>query len=329
LRARLDARPGLPVREQVRFHEGATRRLRVRHTDRLTLTLGPRGPQRCSLRLLRLIAEMSASGNIPVHMHVLESRAQWLAGRRQHGKSLVAVLEDAGLLSERLTMNHAVWIDAEDVARMACHGVSTTHNPLSNFKLSSGLAPVKRLRAAGINVALGSDGPATGDSADFMHSVRFAALVHKLDTACAATAPTAAEVLDMASAAGVRSMGGGTQSMLIAPGQRADLTFFDARDLAFVPFNHGPRQFAYAAGSEAVAGVMVAGEMVFWRGHFTRIDAAAVNEEIREAAGRFRRDVLGGRRAAARAVLPFIRRVVANARRESAQSPTLNRVMLG
>jgi 5-methylthioadenosine/S-adenosylhomocysteine deaminase len=329
LRARLDARPGLPVREQVRFHEGATRRLRARHTDRLTLTLGPRGPQRCSLRLLRLIAEMSASGNIPVHMHVLESRAQWLAGRRQHGKSLVAVLEDAGLLSERLTMNHAVWIDAEDVARMACHGVSTTHNPLSNFKLSSGLAPVKRLRAAGINVALGSDGPATGDSADFMHSVRFAALVHKLDTACAATAPTAAEVLDMASAAGVRSMGGGTQSMLIAPGQRADLTFFDARDLAFVPFNHGPRQFAYAAGSEAVAGVMVAGEMVFWRGHFTRIDAAAVNEEIREAAGRFRRDVLGGRRAAARTVLPFIRRVVANARRESAQSPTLNRVMLG
>ena len=71
---------------------------------------------------------------------------------------------------------------------MAERGVSTVHNPMSNFKLSSGLSPVKRLLAAGINVALGSDGPATGDSADFMQSIRFAALVHKLDLARAADA---------------------------------------------------------------------------------------------------------------------------------------------
>ena len=124
-------------------------------------------------------------------------------------------------------------------------------------------------------------------------------------------------------------MGGVLAKTLIAAGKRADLTFFDGRDLAFVPFNHGPRQFAYAAGSDAVAGVMVAGEMVYWRGQFARIDAAAVNEEIREAAQRFRRDVLARRGAGNRELLPFIRKVIANARRESANSATLNRVTLG
>lgn len=328
LRKRLDEVRGRTVREQVRFYEAAARRLRGRHAERLRLTLGPRGPQRCSVNLLRLVGEMSAHAAIPVHMHVLESRAQWLAGRRQHGRSLVAVLEEAGLLSTRLTMNHAIWIDAEDIARMGAHGVSTTHNPMSNFKLSSGLSPVKRLLAAGVSVALGSDGPATGDSADFLQSLRFAALVHKLDVEDPADAPGVDALVHMATAAGVRSMGGGGSAGRLAPGQLADLTFLDARNLAFVPLNHAPRQLAYAAGSDAIAGVMVAGEIVFWQGRFAGFDAAAVEAEIREAAARFRRDVLGKRRVANRELRPFIGRVVANARRETADCPTLNRVAL-
>jgi 5-methylthioadenosine/S-adenosylhomocysteine deaminase len=328
LRNRLDAIRGPAVREQVRFYEAAVRRLRGRRSDRLSLTLGPRGPQRCSVNLLRLVGEMSAHSAAPVHMHVLETRAQWLAGRRLHGRSLVAVLEEAGLLSVRLTMNHAIWIDAEDIARMGAHGVSTTHNPMSNLKLSSGLAPVKRLLAAGICVALGSDGPATGDSADFLQSLRFAALMHKLDVDNPAEAPGADALLHMATAAGVRSMGGGASAGRLAPGQLADLSFLDARNLAFVPLNHAPRQLVYAAGSDAVAGVMAGGEMLFWEGRFARFDAAAVDAEIREAAARFRRDVLGKRRAANRELRPFLRRVIANARRKTADCPTLNRVAL-
>jgi 5-methylthioadenosine/S-adenosylhomocysteine deaminase len=231
-------------------------------------------------------------------------------------------------LSVRLTMNHAIWIDAEDIARMGAHGVSTTHNPMSNLKLSSGLAPVKRLLAAGICVALGSDGPATGDSADFLQSLRFAALMHKLDVDNPAEAPGADALLHMATAAGVRSMGGGASAGRLAPGQLADLSFLDARNLAFVPLNHAPRQLVYAAGSDAVAGVMAGGEMLFWEGRFARFDAAAVDAEIREAAARFRRDVLGKRRAANRELRPFLRRVIANARRKTADCPTLNRVAL-
>jgi 5-methylthioadenosine/S-adenosylhomocysteine deaminase len=329
LAARLDALPSRTLAAQVRFHERAAAMVRRDHGPRLSLTLGPRGPQRCTPKLMRAVAELAAAQGLPVHMHVLESRAQWLAGMRQHGKSLVRVLEECGLLCERLTMNHAIWLDADDIARMAAHGVSTVHNPMSNFKLSSGLSPVKRLLKAGINVALGSDGPATGDSPDYMQSVRFAALVHKLDLAREAEAPDAATVLRMATANGARTMGAAPGAGTLAVGAPADFTLMRADDPAFTPLNHAARQWAYSAGAGAVRAVIVDGEPVFDRGRFTRIDAAAIGAEIREAAARFRREVMGRRGAANRDMLPFIRKVVANAKRGAAAAPTVNRVRLG
>ena len=329
LRSRLDGLGTRSIRDQVRFYESALARLRRTHDDRITLTLGPRGPQRCTPELMRLIAELSTAGSVPVHMHVLESRAQLLASVRQYGKSFVEVLDEAGLLSERLTMNHAIWLTADDVARMRDRGVSTTHNPMSNFKLSSGLSPVKRLLAAGVNVALGSDGPASADSADFFQTIRLAALVHKLDVDHASEAPSAEAVLHMATAAGARSMGTSPRCGRLAVGCAADLTLLDARNFAFVPLNHAPRQLAYSAGSDAVHSVLVAGEAVFSEGRLARIDAAALSSEIRETAARYKRDVLDKRRSAHPEVRAFIKRVVANAKRETAGSQTINRVLLG
>jgi 5-methylthioadenosine/S-adenosylhomocysteine deaminase len=328
LAARLDAMPVRSSREQVNFYNAQQKRLRQTHGGRITLTLGPRGPQRCTPALMRKVAALSAAESVPVHMHVLESRAQLFASQRQYGKSFVEVLDDCGLLNERLTMNHAIWLTADDIARMRERGVSTVHNPMSNFKLSSGLSPVKRLLAAGINVALGSDGPATGDSADFMQSIRIAALVHKLDVAQAADAPTAEAVLHMASAAGARSMGT-PQCGRLAVGAVADLTLINANNVAFVPLNHAARQLAYSAGADAVHTVMVAGEPVFSGGGFTRIDTAALSSEIREAAARHKRDVLDKRGSATAPMRAFIRRVVANARRETADADTVNRVHIG
>jgi 5-methylthioadenosine/S-adenosylhomocysteine deaminase len=328
LAARLDKTGGRSIREQLRFYATQRKRLQTERGGRITLTLGPRGPQRCTPALMRAIAEVSAAESVPVHMHVLESRAQLLASRRQYSKSFVEVLDDCGLLTERLTMNHAIWLTDDDIARMRERGVSTVHNPMSNFKLSSGLSPVKRLLAAGINVALGSDGPATGDSADFTQTIRMAALVHKLDVQKAADAPTAEAVLHMASAAGARSMGT-PQCGRLAVGAAADLTLFNAGNVAFVPLNHAARQLAYSAGADAVHTVLVGGEAVYAEGRFTRIDTAALSDEIRDTAARYKRDVLDRRRGADGGVRAFIRRVVSNARRETANAGTVNRVRLG
>jgi 5-methylthioadenosine/S-adenosylhomocysteine deaminase len=278
---------------------------------------------------MRTVGELARAGNIQINMHVLESRTQWQSAQQQYAQSYVEVLERNGLLCPQLTMNHAIWLTASDIARMGANGVSTTHNPMSNFKLSSGVSPVRQLLAAGVNVALGSDGPATGDSSDFMQTIRFAALIHKLEPQRGLAPPSAAAIVQMASLAGARSMGTGGSCGELRPGAQADLTLLDARNPGLVPLNHAARQLAYSVGSDAVHTVLVAGDPVFQAGRFTRIDEVAVSAEIREEAERFRRMVLAARHGAQPAMLAFIRKVVAHAHRQATVTGTVNRPLAG
>jgi len=91
----------------------------------------------------------------------------------------VAFMESVGLLGPRTTLVHAIWLTDDDIARLAERGCSVVHNPLSNMKLGSGTCPVRKLRDAGIAVALGTDGLATSDTADLVEAIRAASLIHK------------------------------------------------------------------------------------------------------------------------------------------------------
>jgi 5-methylthioadenosine/S-adenosylhomocysteine deaminase len=328
LAARLDALPVGEFASQKRFFENALNRLGRRGESRLSLSLGPRGPQRCTPGLLQGVAELAARHDVPVHMHLLESRAQALAAYRQYGKTFVEVLDDFGLLGPRLTLNHAVWLTSSDIALIAARGAKVVHNPLSNFKLSSGLCPLKKLLAAGITVGLGSDGPATGDTADFLETIRMAALVHKLDVEEESEAPSANRIVSMATEDGAATMGGKGRFGEIKVGQEADLTLLDASHFAFVPLNDADRQLCYSATSSAIHTVIVAGRVVFANGKSTLLDEQALRAEIREYADRFRHVVIPGRTAANRDVLPFLRQVLNNARLHTDSFNTVNRVRL-
>ncbi|RYZ01833.1 MAG: hypothetical protein EOO24_14770, partial [Comamonadaceae bacterium] len=210
LRDALAARRPRDIASQAAWVGEAMAHAAARGEPRLQLSLGPRGPQRCSPALLRAVAQLAERHDVPVQMHVLESRVQALTAQRQYGTTFIQVLDAAGLLNQRIALNHAVWLTAQDVALIARRRARVVHNPLSNFKLASGLCAVRQLRAAGVDVALGTDGAATGDSVDFFDTLRFAALVHKLDTHDAhdtPPAPTAADIVDMATRAGAASMG--------------------------------------------------------------------------------------------------------------------------
>jgi 5-methylthioadenosine/S-adenosylhomocysteine deaminase len=328
LAAQLDALPIGEFAAQKRFFENALHRLEQRGEPRLGLSLGPRGPQRCTPDLLRCVAELAARHQLPVHMHLLESRAQALAAQRQYGKTFVQLLDDLGLLGPRLTLNHAIWLTSPDIALIAARGAKVVHNPLSNFKLSSGLCPLKKLLAAGVTVGLGSDGPATGDTADFVETIRMAALVHKLDVEEESEAPSAERIVSMATAGGAATMGGQGRFGEIKVGQEADLTLLDANHLAFVPLNDADRQLCYSATSSAVHTVIVAGRVVFVDGKCTLVDEQALRKEIRDEAERFRRTVIPHRAAANKDVLPMLRQVLHNARLHTASFNTVNRVRL-
>jgi 5-methylthioadenosine/S-adenosylhomocysteine deaminase len=328
LAAQLDALPVGEFASQKRFFENALIRLGRRGESRLKLSLGPRGPQRCTPGLLRGMADLAGRHEVPVHMHLLESRAQVLAAYRQYGKTFVEVLDDVGLLGPSLALNHAVWLTHSDIALIAARGAKVVHNPLSNFKLSSGLCPLKKLLAAGITVGLGSDGAATGDTVDFLETIRMAALVHKLDVEEESEAPTANRIVAMATEDGAATMGGKGRFGEIKVGQQADLTLLDASHFAFVPVNDAARQLCYSATSSAVHTVIVAGRVVFSNGKSTLLDEQALRAEIREQAERFRRVIVPGRTASNRDVLPFLRQVLNNARRHTNSFNTVNRVRL-
>lgn len=319
--ARLDAMPLRAVDAQFDVFHRAQQALAARGVARLGLSLGPRGPQRCTPALLRRVADTAAAQAVPVHMHVLESRTQAVTAQQQFGRSFIEVLDDAGLLGPSLAMNHAVWLTEVDIARIAQRGARVVHNPLSNFKLASGLCPVNALLAAGVGVAIGTDGAATGDSVDFFDSLRMAALVHKRSADAAQPAPDAARLLRMATADGAATLGLAGITGEIAIGRAADLTLLDARDLAFVPLHDPRRQLCFAATSSAVHTVVVDCRIVFTGGRATCIDEAALRDEIAEAAERFRHEVFAQRAVAAWPVAASVRRVLADAAAESTPFP--------
>ena len=286
LAAQLDARPSLPLAVQAAFFESSLQQWHGQAQGRLQIMLGPRGPQRCSDSLLQQVAALAERHGSRVHMHVLETRTQAVTATAQGG-SFIARLQGFGLLSERLTLNHAVWVDAPQIDAMARAGCHVTHNPLSNLKLGSGTAPVRAMLDAGVNVALGSDGPATGDTADMVEVLRAAALLHRQPETPPNQWLGAAEAWSCATTGGAASMGLADGSGTLAVGAPADLMLLDLRHRAFIPRHDPVAQLIYAGNSEAVHSVIVAGRLAMYGRRILAFDEDAVLDEAREAGERF------------------------------------------
>jgi cytosine/adenosine deaminase-related metal-dependent hydrolase len=124
---------------------------------RLRYVIAPSGPQRCTDDLLVGADELSRTHGTTYHIHVLETKVQMATGREFYGKTLVRHMHDLGVLNERTTLAHAIWVTDEDIELMADAGCSIAHNAISNQKLGAGIAPLRKLLDAGVNVGLGFD----------------------------------------------------------------------------------------------------------------------------------------------------------------------------
>ncbi|MDB5505563.1 MAG: atzA 2 [Devosia sp.] len=258
--------------------------------DNMRIILGPCGPQRCSRDLLEAVADLSASMDLPIHCHVLETRTQAVTGQEKYGRTLVQYLKDTGCLTHRLTMNHAVWLTDADIAMMGDAHVSITHNPLANLKLGSGVAPVRQLLNAGVNVALGCDGVASADTADMFEAFKAAAMLHKIGTHDYHEWISAHEVMQMATLAGARSSLMEHQVGSFEVGKQADIILLDRKAWGFIPLHDPVQQIAFSASSESVRTSIIAGRIVMEERKLTFVDEEALREEISESAERFRRE---------------------------------------
>ncbi len=273
---------------------------------RIRVNIGPRGPQRCTDELLRLVIDTSERYGCAIHTHVLETRAQAVTAQRDYGRSMITYLADMGFLSPRLTINHGIWLTDDDIALLAKHRCTVTHNPLSNLKIGSGICRVRDLRNAGVNIALGTDGLATSDTADMIAVLRCATMLHTVTSPDFAGWISAHEGFDMATRGGAVSGIMAGELGELAVGRKADIALLDRRHWSMVPLHDPITQLVYSASPDVVRTVIVDGQVVMQDGVIRTVDEAFVRDVVTEAAERWRCDVKPLALAAAEAVTPVM-----------------------
>lgn len=223
-----------------------------------------------AFRDLRVLADQ-LDARIQIHLH--ESAQEVHQSLQSTGKRPFERLSDLGLVNSSLLAVHAVHMSDEELSRMADAGVAVAHCPHSNLKLASGIARVAAMQAAGVTVALGTDGAASNNTLDMLAEMRTAALLAKAASGNAAALPAVA-ALRMATIDGARALGLADAIGSIEPGKWADLTCIDLRSLNSQPVYDPLSQVVYTARSDQVSDVWVAGRHLVDNGRLTQIDEA-------------------------------------------------------
>lgn len=264
--------------------------LRFGPGDRVELGYGPHSAYMLSEEGLRATAESAACRGALIQIHIAEAAAEDTDVRSSHG-SVPALLAKLGMLDGRVLAAHAIHLSDADISLFAAHGVGMAHCPGSNAKLASGIARIAELRAAGVAIGLGTDGPASNDDLDLWEELQLSAMFARIATGDS-TVLTAADAFLLATRSGAAALGRADIGAL-EPGRWADLVHIDLDDPAFacgldVPDVQLLSNLVWAAGSRRVRDVWVAGEQVVADGESLRVDRSKVQAGVAETAARLR-----------------------------------------
>ena len=232
-------------------------------------------------QLWRWMAGYAREHGLGMHVHISETRSEHEECLARHGKTPIQVLNDYGVWDGRAIAAHCVWTTPEDWAVMAEKGISAVHNPMSNLKLGSGIAPVPTMKKAGVNVCLGTDGVSSNNCTDFFGDLKIAAILHN-GAGCDPLALLPIDALRMATANGGRALG--RKTGVIAEGYTADLILVDFSHLNLTPCHSVLSNLAYAAHGSDVRMNMARGRVIYKDGDFLTIDIQRVKREVADYA---------------------------------------------
>lgn len=252
-------------------------------------TFAPHAPYTVDDAALRQVATLAEELDLPIHMHVHETAHEVTDSEATHGVRPLARLDHLGLLSHRMVAVHMTQLSDAEIERAASVGLSVVHCPESNLKLASGFCPLARLQAAGINVALGTDGAASNNDLDMLGEMRTAALLAKAVAGDPCAAP-AHEVLRMATLNGARALGLDGEIGSLVAGKSADCIAIDLGGMRAQPLYDPISQIVYAGHRDQVTDVWVAGRRVV-----RQRELLTLNErELTETAQRWQAKISGG-----------------------------------
>lgn len=227
-------------------------------------SVAPHAPYTCTADILRATAALAAEYDVPLHTHLSETALEVENMRNEHGMPVIPYVKRQGLFEAKVLAAHCVHVDEGEIRGLKNVGAGVAHNPTSNLKLASGVAPVKRMLELGLNVGIGTDGPASNNDLDMFEEIRLAALLAK-NASNDPTVLPARQALLMATRLGAQAMHIGHITGSLQPGKRADLILIDTSPLhnspRFQRDHHGTyAQIVYASKSTDVSDVMVNGK---------------------------------------------------------------------
>ena len=232
----------------------------------------------CSAETLKKAKAAAANRGLLFQIHVAETRTELDEIKSKHGVSPIGYLDRIGILDEQTLLVHAVWIDADDIEKIARWGAKISHNPESNMKLASGIAPIPDLLATGVTVGLGTDSGASNNNLDLFSEMDVAAKVHKV-TRFDPTVMNAQSVVKMATIDGAKAIGLEDRIGSIEPGKEADLIILDSMKPHLVPMYNPMSQITYAVCGSDVRDVVIGGKVVVRNHRLLTLDLNDVLEK--------------------------------------------------
>ncbi|HUX75629.1 MAG TPA: amidohydrolase [Anaerolineae bacterium] len=245
--------------------------------------VGPHAPYTTTAELLRACAQMALEFDVPLHIHIAETAQEVEEHRNEYGMPMVPWVKKQGILEAKVTAAHCVHLDEGEMHTLLHHGVGVAHNPTSNLKLASGFAPVVHMLELGLNVGIGTDGPASNNDLDMWEEMRLAALLAKGVTADPTALP-ARQALAMATIGGARALHVSEAIGSLEPGKRADIDVVDLCTLHNTPrFARDPEalyaQLVYATKGSDVRDVMCQGRWLMRDRKLLTLDEQALASE--------------------------------------------------
>ena len=227
------------------------------------------------------LARYAADHGLGMHVHVSETKSEHEECLARHGRTPIQELDRHGVFDVRAIAAHCVYTTPEDWAIMARKGVTCAHNPVSNLKLGSGVAPIPAMMAAGVNVALGTDGVSSNNSHDMFEEIKLAAIL-PCGVGRDPLAVTPLQALEMATVNGARALGRHTG--MVSPGYAADLILVDFGRPSLIPCHDPVENLVFAARGGDVVMNMARGRVIYENGQFLTLDLERIRREVEDYA---------------------------------------------
>lgn len=252
---------------------------------RIKVCVGLHAPYTCPPETIKKGVALAKKLNVPVHIHYLETEDEIKQIKEKYGKTVTEYLKDCNLFDVKTILAHGVQMAGEDMEALKVYDTAVIHNPISNQKLGSGIAPIREMLNHGLTVALGTDGQGSTNTLDMFEEIKSAAYLQKVMHK-SATAISGFDVLKMATIDGAKALGLEKEIGSLEVGKKADVILIDLDKPHLLPVHDIYSTLAYSVNGADVEMVIINGKIVMENRHMLTVDEELVKQELNKVVKR-------------------------------------------